>query len=197
MNELRNDLTKFLSDEGWRCNYIEKDKRIVFDIHCRGELDLLHYNIVMDNTHFIVNVSPAIEAVNYAENLISEIGDFLVKAMQESLRPDIWYIGEDGIINYQIKVRYNKSPISIDTLRKSIYVPVIMYERYGGGIKSIIVERINSETAFDYSHNLNKTIIHFNSREIGSDIKLFNYIIRSLEEVKELEHFGTDAFDDK
>lgn len=183
MEHTKDLIQSFLKKEGWEFSFDDINHEFEFEIYARHIIKILQYTIKIDDNKTIITVSPLLIADADNTNMIVSLKDFVKLTVKDHNYVGSWDVSDDGTIRYLVEIEHN-SIFNEETLRKSIYTPILMYEQYGVGICSIIFEQIDPQQAYEFCQDPYKTLFHFTNDVNGDDIRLFNCIYRLLEEHK-------------
>ncbi|MBP5261772.1 MAG: hypothetical protein J6Z43_06575 [Clostridiales bacterium] len=179
MNSIANALSGFLNKEGWTCTYDKDSRSFGFDIFARGIIKVVHFNIVIGDADYTVMVSPKLVADASDEDMKTSLEAFF-EMIKGGYGDGDFFIDDGGNVVYKMVVDCSSSELTDDVMRRSIYSPILTFERYGAGISAIILTNKSADSAYEDCKKLSNTFLHFDNLD-GDDIRLFNSIVRLLQ----------------
>lgn len=125
----------FFTQEAWNYTYSEGQSVFITDIDTSGVLGKLHIVIRVKESFYTVHCI----LNNHAEkNNIALVAEYLHRANYGLNNGNFEFDYEDGQILYKTFVNFKDSDISPTIVKDSIYLPIVMYNRYGKNLLKIM-----------------------------------------------------------
>ena len=151
--EVATSVRNYLENDKWNFSFDEVKGVFRFDLKVGGRINKITYTILIGNNNFIVYTTlPIAVNVNDTE-MLNRMMEFEIKVNHNDLNNGHFELDmEDGEIGYKIFVDCTDGNIpSEEIIKKSIYCPATVFERYTEGILSIIFYDSTADEAIEKS----------------------------------------------
>ncbi|MBD5144281.1 MAG: YbjN domain-containing protein [Oscillospiraceae bacterium] len=172
-NDIANAISSFLEEDNWIFSFDEKKGVFKFMLSLKNKIKNINYIINVMEEEYSVYATSSIGADENDEKIMRNMAEFLCR-VNYGLRTGNFELDHtDGEISYKVHICCEGIIPTRKMIKKSIYCPASMFERYGSGIVAIIFsdavpknavetcERSNEETA-------HHSVSHVVSSENGS-----------------------------
>lgn len=132
--ELAQAINNFLVEDDWKFGFDEDKGVFKFSCDVRSKLKSVDCLIRVREDSYMVIVICRLSA----EDCTTEMAEFITRANYGLNNGNFEMDFNDGEIRYKVFVDCEDSMPNSAIIKNSIYLPIIMFERYGDGIASVI-----------------------------------------------------------
>lgn len=144
---LADRIQNFLEQDDWRYSFMEENGLFRFTLSLRGKMKKINYVIdVKENLYIVYATAPFGAEVENVEET-AELVKFLTMANYGLIRGNFEFDYRDGEIRFKIATDCENMALSDEVIKSSVYVPGMMFERYGDGISGILFGGMRAEDA--------------------------------------------------
>lgn len=133
----------FLDEDDWHYSFDNEKGIFTFNLNLKNKLNKVSYQVLVRDTFYVVY---AICPMN-ADDCKAEMAEFISRANYGLFAGNFEFDFRDGEIRYKCYVGCNDTTPGKEEIRKSIYVPGSMFNRYGEGIVAVLFGLKSAEQA--------------------------------------------------
>lgn len=142
-------ITGFLTDDDWNYSFDEERGLVRFNLSIKGKIKSIRYVIDIKEDEFVSYAIAPIGADNEDPRQMRKMAEFICRANYGLKNGNFELDFTDGEIRYKSFEDCENVLPSIEMVKNSIYIPSIMFERYGSGIIDMIYGDISPKEAVD------------------------------------------------
>lgn len=166
---IANAVTNFLKEDDWHFSF-EEDRGIFrFGLALKGKLKKLSYIIDIKEDEYIVYAICSLGADEEDEQMMANMAEFICRANYGLKTGNFEFDFEDGEIRYKVHVCCEDITPSAAMIKRSIYCPASMFDRYGSGIVDIIFNDASGKEAVEKCEKRSESEIRSLLAELLSD----------------------------
>ena len=139
---------EYLDKDNWKYQFLEDDGLITFNLRIRGMLQKAEYLFIFNDDNYTVYASAPLSAdINNPE--IWE----LICRMNHGLKEGNFEVNpENGEIKYKMHIDCSETELPTKRMiERSIFIPQMMFARYGNGILQVMFNNETAKTAVEKS----------------------------------------------
>lgn len=136
-------IKKFLDEDDWHYSFNEEKGNFTFNLTLNNKLKKVSYEVRVRDTHYLVYATCPINA----DDCKAEMAEFISRANYGLVNGNFEFDFRDGEIRYKCYVGCNDTTPGKEEIRKSIYIPAVMFKRYGEGIAAVLFGVKSAEQA--------------------------------------------------
>lgn len=159
----------FLIEDDWRFSFDENHGNFNFGLSLKGKLKKINYIIdVLDDEYIVYAVSP-IGADENDPQMMANMAEFICRANYGLKMGNFELDYNDGEVRFKIHVYCEDITPTVAMVKRSIYCPASMFERYGAGIVDIIFNEASGKAAVEKCEKHSENEIRSILAELLSD----------------------------
>ena len=147
--EIVGAIKDFLEEDDWNYGFDDEAGMFRFGLNLKGRLKKAQYVVDVHDDQYMVYAIAPIGADQNDRNQLQDMAEFLTRANYGLKNGNFELDFRDGEIRFKSFVDCDGVIPSIEVIRNSIYIPAMMYERYGEGIVGIIFGGMDPEEAIN------------------------------------------------
>lgn len=136
-------IKRFLDEDDWHYSFNEDNGSFTFNLSLKGKLQKVAYKVQVRDTHYLVYATSPMNA----DDCKPQMAEFISRANYGLVNGNFEFDFRDGEIRYKCYVGCNDTTPGKEEIRKSIYVPGVMFRRYGEGIVAVLFGLKTAEQA--------------------------------------------------
>ena len=137
----------YLDDEDWHYTYDAEKGFFRFGMNLRGKLKVVQYMVFVKEDDFTVYAISPISADAKNPKQIREMAEFVCRA-NYGLRDGNFELDvNDGELRYKSYVNCEEFLPTVERIRRSIYIPAAMFDKYSGGILQVVMNNVPARDA--------------------------------------------------
>lgn len=158
INPIAEAIQEFLIHDSWEYRFDEKWNVFQFTVRLSGKIKFVNYNVRVTDDEYIVDVACSIGLDEDDTDIKLKMAEFICRVNYGLKTGRFEYNCDDGWISYVVHTCCQDIVPSAAMIRRSIYYPAVMFERYCDGILAMLftdtspkeaVEKCEQENGFD------------------------------------------------
>lgn len=144
---IANAIKSFLKEDDWHFSFNEDRGLFRFGLALKGKLKKLRYIVdVKDDEYLVYAISP-IGADEDDDRMMANMAEFICRANYGLKAGNFEFDFSDGEIRFKDHVSCEDITPSAAMIKRSIYCPAMMFDRYGSGIVDVIFNDTSAKDA--------------------------------------------------
>lgn len=151
--KIANVVNTFLTEDDWHFSFDENHGIFNFGLSLKGKLKKINYIIdIKDDEYIVYTVSP-LGADENDPQMMANMAEFICRANYGLKMGNFELDYNDGEVRFKIHVCCEDIAPTVAMVKRSIYCPASMFERYGAGIVDIIFNEASGKSAVEKCEN--------------------------------------------
>lgn len=150
---IANSVGTFLKEDNWRHDFDEENGIFNTSIQLGCKIKTVRYIIDIRQNDYIVYVYSPIGPNSNDKEAMLRAAEFLTRANYSLVLGNFEIDMRDGEIRYKVCVLCDGDTLSQRVIRRSMYVPAVMLERYGNGLLNVLYSDISPQKAYEQCEN--------------------------------------------
>lgn len=147
--KIADSISAFLEEDDWYFTFDEERGLFKFGSKLGGKIKKVDYFVDVRNGDYVVYAIPVIAADESDEKAMAELAEFICRANYGLVNGNFELDMRDGEIRYKSFMDCAGIIPTKEMVRNSIYCPVAMIRRYGGGFADIIYGGSSAKKAIE------------------------------------------------
>lgn len=136
-------INQFLTQDDWHFSFDEEDGIFSFNLTMQNKLKKVVYKVRVRDDSYTVYTGMPLDATDCK----AEMAEFLTRANYGLINGNFEMDYRDGEIRYKIHIPCEDMLPSQAVIKRSIYTPAAMFDRYGNGIVAVLFGMQSPEEA--------------------------------------------------
>jgi hypothetical protein len=145
--EIAEAVTSFLTDDDWHYAFDEEQGVLKFGLGLKGKLKKINYIVHLREDEFIVYAVSPVGADEDDPQMMANMAEFVCRANYGLKMGNFELDFNDGEVRFKFHVLCEGIIPTPAMVKRSIYCPASMFERYGSGIVDIIFNDVSGKRA--------------------------------------------------
>ena len=150
---IADSINAFLKEDEWRFDFDSERGRFIFNLGLSCKLKSVRYIVDVREKDYLIYVFSPLGPDKGDAATMKRTAEFLTRANYGLVFGNFEMDMHDGEIRYKTFVPCGGEAPCADVIRRSIYVPAMMLDRYGDGLLKVLYSEIYPEKAFCMSEN--------------------------------------------
>ena len=147
--EIADAIRQFLTGDDWHFSFNEETGIFTMNLSLKCKLKEVSYSIHVNDDRYTVYTICPINADTDDPKQMATMAEFICRANYGLSIGNFEFDFRDGEIRYKVTETGEASEMTPDSIRESIYIPAIMFERYSKGILNIIFNDADAATCIE------------------------------------------------
>lgn len=136
--QIASAIDDFMVASNWRYQFDDENGVFRLSLNLKGKINRVNYTIDVNENGYMVYAVLPVNATKDDKGMMAKMAEFLHRANYGLRVGNFEMDHADGEIRYKVYTICDGIVPTREMVRRSILVPVNMFERYGDGILSII-----------------------------------------------------------
>lgn len=150
---IADSINAFLKEDEWRFNFDSEHGRFIFNLGLSCKLKSVRYIVDVREKDYLIYVFSPLGPDKGDAATMKRTAEFLTRANYGLVFGNFEMDMHDGEIRYKTFVPCGGEAPCADVIRRSIYVPASMLDRYGDGLLKVLYSDIDPEKACSMCEN--------------------------------------------
>jgi hypothetical protein len=150
---IANAVNNFLIEDDWKYSFDEERGIFKFGLNLKGKLKKISYIVDIKEDEYLVYAVSPLGADEDDAKMMANMSEFICRANYGLKMGNFELDFNDGEIRYKIHVLCEGIVPNFATVKRSVYCPASMFDRYGSGIVDIIFNDVSGKTAVKKCEN--------------------------------------------
>ena len=137
----------FLEEDNWKSTFDEQKGIFLFSLNLNGKIKRIQYQLEVTENDYLVYVFSPIGADTEDEKMKEVLAEFICRANYGLKNGNFEIDMNDSEIRFKIFVSCDGILPSREVVRRSIYTPALIFNRYSEGITDIIFKNASAKEA--------------------------------------------------
>lgn len=143
-------INELLKKDGWHFSFDAEEGHFRFHLSLRSRMKTITYNIYVTDDDYICFVTSPIGPASDDPDMMRETSEYLMR-INDTIRMGMFTVNhEDGEIMFNVLIPFDEPDClpTEDMIRRSVYIPMQLYERFSDGLLDILFDGKSAEQAF-------------------------------------------------
>lgn len=150
---IADSINAFLKEDEWRFDFDSERGRFIFNLGLSCKLKSVRYIVDVRERDYLIYVFSPLGPDKGDAATMKRTAEFLTRANYGLVFGNFEMDMHDGEIRYKTFVPCGGEAPCADVIRRSIYVPAMMLDRYGDGLLKVLYSDIDPEKACSMCEN--------------------------------------------
>lgn len=166
---IANAVCDFLNEDDWHFSFDERRGIFKFRLRLKGKLKKVNYIVdIKDDEYLVYAISP-LGADEDDGEMMTNMAEFICRANYGLKMGNFELDFNDGEVRFKVHVLCDGVTPTAEMVKRSIYCPAMMFDRYGSGIVDIIFNGTSGKTAVEKCEKHSESDIRGLLAELLSD----------------------------